>query len=112
MTAFIVILSLILADVTTGLLYAVLSRTFKSCVMREGAMHKLGEILAMALMYVLERTLPTLGIATNAPLVNLCAGYLALMEVGSIFENIGKLNPDIGNFLKDTLGKIRGGGNE
>lgn len=112
MQAFFIILLLILADVATGLLYAFFTKSFKSSIMREGAMHKLGEILAMALMYGLEEALPSVGITQSIPLVEIAAVYLALMEIGSIFENLGKMNPDIGELLNTLINKIRGGTNE
>lgn len=103
----IIVAALIVVDFFTGLFYAIYSKTFKSSVMREGGGHKLAELLAMGMLYALEYALPMLGVSLPLPLVSCGAVYLALMEIGSIFENLGKVNPEISAFLNDTLKKIK-----
>lgn len=103
----VIVAALIVVDFLTGLFYAIYSKTFQSSVMREGGGHKLAELLAMGMLYALEYALPQLGVSLPFPLVSCGAVYLALMEVGSIFENLGKINPELSAWLNDTLKKIK-----
>ena len=47
----IVVAASILADIVTGLLKAFYTKSFKSSVMRQGLFHKLGELLAVGILY-------------------------------------------------------------
>lgn len=108
----IVVLALIAADILSGLISASATGSFKSSVMREGAFHKAGEILLMFFMVGLEYALPYVGVEIDVPLVSVTAGYLGIMEIGSIFENIAKLNPALSSFIEDIKNKISGGKND
>ena len=99
-TLVIIVLAAIAADITTGLIAALYKREFKSSVMREGLFHKVGEVCALALLYGAEYAQPIIGIDTGLPLFAVGCGYLVLMEVGSILENIGKFTPGLSGIIK------------
>ena len=99
-TLVIIVLVAIVADIVTGLIAALYKKEFASSVMREGLFHKVGEVCAVALLYGLEYAQPIIGIDTGLPLFAVGCGYLVLMEVGSILENIGKFTPSLSDIIK------------
>lgn len=108
MSCFVIILAMACADIVTGLAYALFTRSFTSRIMREGGMHKFGEISLAALSYGLERILVRVGV-DGVPIVQIVTAYCVIMETGSIFENIKKLDPELGDFLDVLLNKIKEG---
>lgn len=96
--AIIMVVSIFL-DIITGLLKALYTKSFKSSVMRQGLFHKLGEILACALLYGVQIAAPILGIDTNLPMFQVGVGYCVLMEIGSIIENLRAFTPGINNII-------------
>lgn len=104
---FVIVLCMAIADVVTGLAYALFTHNFSSRIMREGGMHKFGELCLAAMSYGLEWVLTQIGIA-DVPIVQMVTVYCVIMEIGSIFENIKKLNPEYGDFLDALWSKIRG----
>ena len=98
-TLVIIVLAAIAADIFTGLIAALYKREFASSVMREGLFHKVGEICAVALLYGIEWAQPIINIDTGFPLFAAGCGYLVLMELGSIVENISKFTPGLDNIL-------------
>ena len=105
-TLVIIVMVAIAADIVTGLLAALYKKEFKSSVMREGLFHKVGEVCAIAMLYGVEYVQPIIGIDIGLPLFAAGCGYLVLMEVGSILENIGKFTPGLSSIIK------KGGGEE
>lgn len=100
MTALVIIVSVaIAADIVTGLIAALYKREFASSVMREGLFHKVGEMCAVALLYGVEYAQPIIGIDTGLPLFAAGCGYLVLMEIGSIMENLSKFTPGLDRIL-------------
>lgn len=57
----IVVAAAILADIITGLLKAFYTKSFKSSVMRQGLFHKLGELIAIGVLYGAQIALPRVG---------------------------------------------------
>ena len=93
----IVVAAAILLDIITGLIKAFYTKTFSSSVMRQGLFHKLGELLAVAILYGAEIALPMIGVEANLPLFPAGVGYCTLMELGSIIENLRSFTPGIDN---------------
>lgn len=89
----------ILLDIITGLLKAFYTKSFESSVMRQGLFHKLGELMACGLLYGVQISAPILGIEANLPLFQVGVGYCALMEIGSIIENLRAFTPGIDNII-------------
>lgn len=95
----IVVAAAILLDIITGLIKAFYTKTFSSSVMRQGLFHKLGELLAVGILYGAEIALPMIGVEANLPLFPAGVGYCTLMELGSIIENLRAFTPGIDNIL-------------
>ena len=90
------VLILICLDFIAGFSGALLTKSVSSKRMREGILHKFMEIVLMALATVIDGAL--LGgfdILDGNPVLVVTCGYLALMEVISVLEIIGRYNPDI-----------------
>lgn len=95
----IVIAAAILLDIITGLIKAFYTNTFKSSVMRQGLFHKLGELLAVGILYGAQIALPMIGVDAHLPLFPAGVGYCVLMELGSIIENLRAFTPGIDTIL-------------
>lgn len=94
------VLVFILADILTGLVKSLYEKDFKSCVMRQGLFHKVGELMVLGLLYGVEYAAPMLGITFELPTFRAGACYCILMEVGSIIENIKPFTPVISSILR------------
>ena len=95
----IVIAAAILLDIITGLIKAFYTNTFKSSVMRQGLFHKLGELLAVGILYGAQIALPMIGVEAHLPLFPAGVGYCVLMELGSIIENLRAFTPGLDTIL-------------
>lgn len=95
----IVIAAAILLDIITGLIKAFYTNTFKSSVMRQGLFHKLGELLAVGILYGAQFALPMIGVDAHLPLFPAGVGYCVLMELGSIIENLRAFTPGLDTIL-------------
>ena len=104
-----VVLVFIVLDIVTGIAKAFATSGFDSSIMRQGFFHKLGEIFAVTLALVADIGLPEIGIPLDAKLSGLCCIYLVLMEIGSIVENIGAINPELVGPLGKIFAKLKGG---
>lgn len=93
----------IVFDIITGLLKAVKDGNVKSSIMKEGLTAKLGEIIIMVLMYVIEYIFPLININLNLPLVQGVSVYIIIMELSSIIENVGKINPELAKKLSNIF---------
>ena len=109
---FVVLVFFIALDVATGIAKAFATTGFDSSIMRQGFFHKLGEIFAVALSMLADIGLPDIGVPLDVQLSGLCCAYLVLMEIGSIIENIGAINPDLVGPLNKIFAKLRGGNND
>lgn len=90
----------IIVDIMAGLLKALYNKAFKSSVMRNGLFHKAGEILVLALLYLVEVESAALGLDAGLPLFKTGCGYVVLMEIGSIIENLKVFTPGIDNIIR------------
>ena len=94
--AIVTVLLLILLDVVAGFTGAAVTKTISSKKMREGLLHKMMEVVLMALATVIDGAL--LGgfdILDGNPVLVVTCAYLAIMEVSSVLEIIGRYNPDL-----------------
>lgn len=90
----------IIADILSGLLKALYNKEFKSSVMRDGLFHKAGEILVLGLLYLVEIESAAIGLDAGLPLFKTGCGYVVLMEIGSIIENLKTFTPGIDNIIR------------
>lgn len=106
---FLAVLSFILLDMVTGFINSLITKSFQSSKMRKGIANKIGEIMAMVLIYALAYVAPMLGIMNGEAvhvLPMVLGVYIVIMEIGSVVENISELSPNTGNKLKEIMEEI------
>ena len=86
---------LMVLDIITGLVNAIMHNEFKSYKMREGLYHKAGNMLVIGLgiLVDIEQGYFDLGLPVDITIA-ICQ-YIAFMEIGQILENVCKINPDL-----------------
>lgn len=94
-------------DIITGLMSALKKGNFKSSTMRKGLVAKTGEIFAVLLFTTIEKVLPFIGITITIPLVPAITVYIIIMEIGSIIENIGKINPTVAKLCQNIFDEFK-----
>lgn len=102
-------LTLAALDVVSGYIAAIRTGTVNSTVMRDGMWKKIGEMLAIVVVKAIEICISVfgadfVGMEITMPLLPLFCGYLALYEITSNIENIGKMNPTVGKWLIEHIG--------
>lgn len=85
----------IVLDLITGTIKAFAEHNFASSVMREGLFHKVGSILCIALGMYADYAQQYIDLGVALPISGAICAYIALMEIGSIVENLAKINPEI-----------------
>ena len=101
------VLCMIGSDIVIGLVKAFTTHSYESGIMREGLFHKLGELQSFIFAVVCDLTLPTMGIVLPVSITSAVAAYLVLMEIGSVIENIGVMNPQLGKDLALVFAKVK-----
>ena len=102
----------ILLDFITGIIKALKEKNLNSTTMREGLFHKLGSCIAIFLGILCEYSFNYFDIGVNAQVAYCICGYIVLMEIISIIENIGVINPElIPKELQKIFLKLQGGSN-
>lgn len=109
----ILVVAFICLDIITGLLKAVYEKNLESECIRKGLIHKLGEIIAVAVAFLIEysQTL-ILSINFDIPIVKGVCIYIILMEILSVLENICVINPQLRKVFSPYLKKLREKENE
>ena len=97
----------ILMDILTGLVKALTKGDFNSQKMRVGLMHKAGELLAVALGFAIDWSLPIMGVQMSISWLSFVSIYIVLMEVASIIENIGVMCPPVGKALSKVFAELK-----
>ncbi|MCD8146008.1 MAG: phage holin family protein [Clostridiales bacterium] len=82
-------------DFITGLVQALATKTFSSSIMREGLFHKVGLILCMILGILVDYAQNFVDLGVTVPVAGAICAYICVMEVGSIIENVCKIDPEI-----------------
>jgi phage-related holin len=95
-------------DVVSGMVKAFSTTGFDSSVMRQGFYHKLGEVLAVGLLAAADFYLPIVGVNVDVSFSAIGCAYFVLMEIGSIIENIGTINPELVGPLTKIFAKLKG----
>lgn len=96
-------------DIASGYIAATFMGTVDSKKMKKGIYGKLAELFAIMLAFFLEFAFTvfgpdSLGVSVNIPIgVSVCA-YVFLVELVSIIENIGCMNPKVGVKLVEIMG--------
>lgn len=90
----IAVMALTVADVVFGVLNALLHKEFKSSKMREGIAHKSTTAGAIFVGCIIDATISAgIDLGYPAPVLASVCGYIILMEIASLLETFGKLNP-------------------
>lgn len=91
----VITIGLIIFDILSGLLSAMIKGTFESHIMREGGLHKLMLLLAISFGIFLDYSLKVVDIGVNVPVGRFICIYIIIMEICSIIENINKGFPNL-----------------
>lgn len=111
--AYVIVLGFIVTDCVTGVIKAIKNKTFTSSIMREGLFHKLGSILAVAFGVFIDYAQTIIDLKYTAPIAIPICVYISLMEIGSITENIGEINPNLmSNEFKQFFSKLKDKGGD
>ena len=109
----ILVVAFICLDIITGLLKAVYEKNLESECIRKGLIHKLGEIIAVAVAFLIEYSQTViLSINFDIPIVKGVCIYIILMEILSVLENICVINPQLREVFSPYLKKLREKENE
>lgn len=92
-------------DLVSGGVDACANHEWKSSEMRKGLYHKFGSIMLVVLAYLIDYAQKYVDLGFQVPIAAGVCVYIILMELGSIVENIGKINPDL---LPDKVRAILG----
>lgn len=92
-------------DSVSGNIAAAANHIWKSSIMRKGLYHKFGSIMLVALAYLIDYAQKFVDLGFRVPIAAGVCVYIILMELGSIIENIGKINPDL---LPNQIRKVLG----
>lgn len=101
-----IILLFIAFDIATGLIKSLSTHSYQSSVMRQGLFHKLGEIVCFIFGAVCDIFLPYLGVKIPVSIAQSICVYIVVMEIGSVVENIGEINPDLAKYLHKIFAKF------
>ena len=102
---FCIVFCLMALDFLSGTIVAISKHEWKSKVMREGLLHKCSLLLCVALGVILNFGQHYLELGISIPVYQCICGYIALMEAGSVVENVCKANPELApSKLRTVLG--------
>lgn len=86
------------ADVLTGFIVAVINNEVSSTVMRKGLLHKVLTLILIFACLAIEIGLSHMVVLPyDIPTCEVVSGYVVVMELASVLENIGKGYPDFAN---------------
>ena len=85
----------ILLDLVTGLIKAFKEKSYTSTIMREGLFHKCGSVLCIVFGVLVDYAQSLIDLGVSVPVAITVCSYIILMEIGSIIENVCKINPQI-----------------
>lgn len=107
MASYIIVGCLIAFDIVTGISKALYKGGINSTLLRVGLFHKLSEVLTVIGAVLLQYGGKYIGMDIGFPLVEAITFYISVMEVTSILENIGEINPTLGKLFKPYLEKLK-----
>jgi toxin secretion/phage lysis holin len=94
-------LALMAADVITGWIQATINGTWDSTKMRKGLFRKSAELLVIVVAYVIY-----VAISLPVDVPGFIAGYIIVMEILSVCENLDQAGVPMPTWLTRRLGKI------
>ena len=92
---------LMAADIVTGWIQATINGTWDSTKMRKGLYRKSGELLVIVVTY-------TVSVAVSLPFdaAAFVAGYIIVMEILSVCENLNQAGLPVPTWIVKRLGKV------
>ena len=94
---------MIIADVVSGFLKALKKGDIKSSVMKDGLISKAGEAFVVLFTLMVDRLSPIININIGIPVLQAISIYICVMELASVIENIGAINPALAGKLKNIF---------
>lgn len=88
----------IIIDILVGIIKGIYLHKLKSSIMRKGLWHKLAEAILLITSLIIAFLTDKFWQDLPINLINLymsCAGYIIIMEIISIIENLHEINPKI-----------------
>jgi len=104
---FFIVCFFVLSDIVTGFIRARYHHEVNSTRLREGLYHKGAEILATLFCWVLELIVVYVNVGVELPALPAVSIYIVVMEIVSVLENIGDMNPDLARLFGRYLGKLK-----
>ena len=95
MYIYIITAAFIALDMITGLVKAFKKKEYTSSVMREGLFHKIGSVICVVFASLVDFAQGYLDLGVSVPVTAAVCGYIVMMEIGSIIENVAIINPNI-----------------
>ena len=89
------------ADILTGWIQATINGTWDSTKMRKGLYRKSGELLVVLLSYVIY-----IGINLPVDIPAFIAGYIVVMELLSVCENLNQAGLPVPTWITKRLNKV------
>ena len=86
---------LIIGDYVSGMAKAIVQHNISSQIMREGLWHKFAYVMAVGLAAFLQLASQHINLGYDIPLIPLVCGFIVMIEVSSIIENLAEVNPEI-----------------
>ena len=109
----IVVLLFIIFDFISGIISALKNGEFSSKGMKKGLYAKSGELLLLLLAYMISYCMKYYDIGYSNTFYLVVSTYIITMEIGSIVENIGKINPKLlPTVIKKCFKQLRSDNNE
>ncbi len=88
----VIVMLFIVLDFITGIVMAIKNNTFNSSIMRDGLFNKFGEIVIVAVAFLIDYGQKYLDMGFSVPVLESICVYIILMEIGSILENVSRIN--------------------
>ena len=105
----IIVLTFIIFDFISGIILAMKKGKFTSRGMKKGLYNKSGELLLLALAYMVSFTMKYFEIGYSSSFYIVVSTYIIVMEISSIVENIGQINPKlVPAVIKKCFKSLRG----
>ena len=91
----VIVLLFIALDFITGIVMSVKNSNFNSSVMRDGLFNKFGEIVIVTVGFLIDYGQSFLDMGFSVPVLESICVYIILMEIGSILENVSRINKNL-----------------
>ena len=84
-----------ITDYVTGIVGAIMNKNLSSTKMREGLGHKFAYLCTFFIAWFIDFEMEHVDIGFHSTLTPIVTTGIVLIELSSIIENIGKINPEL-----------------